>query len=168
MVPNGRGKSFSHSVPVQVQPGGVTEVQMNLSGRRVTGRLKFDGEVDWARQILNAALNVDQGKLSFGETGAGSDPEAIRRNYNEFRQSEAGREWDRKNRSFAVQVSADGSFEAPAVPAGRYTLSVTLGETSSARAAFRRPIAMLHQTVAIPEGDGSFALGEIVIQSKRK
>jgi RNA polymerase sigma factor (sigma-70 family) len=166
MIPNGSAKLYSHSVPVDVQAEATTEVNYALQGRTVRGKLKAEGlaGVDWKTQVRNASFNVDQGALPYDR--AGNDPASRKKLYAQFWESEAGKEWERKNNSFAIRVQGDGSFEAEAVPPGKYTISIMIGGAQRPDMPFGRTIANLRQPITIPEGNGDFDAGELVVKGR--
>ncbi len=128
--------AVSHDQPILVKPGETTFVTLGGSGRTVMGRVSANGirkAIDWQQDVHNLTLQ------------AGIPPEAVvpqRENFTSdqdfmnamngyaessraFWLSEAGREAQRRQRTYVLHFAPDGSFHVNDVPPGTYELSVT-------------------------------------------
>lgn len=102
---------YSYAEPVEVKPGQIVSVTIGGTGRPVVGRVvvpaDYEKPVDWAYGYNSLILKVP-GK------------ETIRRL--------EGREYAR---SYAFEISYDGTFRVEDVPAGAYDLRINLYEPPS-------------------------------------
>ncbi len=128
--------AVSHDQVIGVKPGETTFVTLGGSGRTVVGRVSANGirkAIDWQQDVHNLTLKV------------GIPPEAVvpqRENFTSDRDfmsamkgyaegsrafwlSEAGREAQRRQRTYVLHFAPDGSFHVNDVPPGTYELSVT-------------------------------------------
>ena len=162
----GRGKAYSHSMAVDIQAGVTSEVVYLLAGGTVRGRLKFDGnvEVDWPEQARSAHLNVQMGSPSYERYR--DNPELLKKAFNEFWAGEEGRNWERKRKSFALEIRKDGTFEVPAVPPGEYLLRVYIQEKGNRPFPPGRSIARLEQAVSVPDGTTELDIGEVLVRGR--
>jgi hypothetical protein len=159
----------SHPVLVRLEPGKTTQMQYALEGATVTGKLVWNGEeqIDWISQVRGSlgprlALRPWENTPGYRE----ADAEGKKRIEYEFLFTEAGRDWMRQQRSPAVQIYRDGTFEIPYTAPGRYTLNLWCSEKSGPIAGLPgKVIARLQQEITIPDGAEKFDVGEVLVQA---
>jgi hypothetical protein len=179
----------SHGVPIVVQAGQTTQVQLGGTGRRVTGRVVAPGvsaPTDWLRDVHRLTLKIDLPPEVMGpkqsDFTSTAQFEAVMQAFWDragvFWGSEPGRALRRQQRSYVLQFEADGSFQIDDVPPGRYDLRILAtqpaGRSSdglaqnSILAPANRTVASASREVVVPEADsdadptGAVELGEIV------
>jgi protocatechuate 3,4-dioxygenase beta subunit len=166
MRPISRGKSYSHSMTIDVQSGATTPVIYAPEGGLVRGRFVFedDSTIDWSTHARLVHFGVKMETPSYEQFR--HDPVLAKKAYNDFWQSDEGRAWTRKQRNYAPEVRPDGTFEIPAVPPGEYVLHIQLQEKSETRIPFGKTIGTAEKSVTIPEGQTEFNLGDIVVKKR--
>ncbi len=167
MRARGEGSQLSHNMQIDIQPGGTTEVLYAPEGRTIRGNLRFEGkpDIDWSTQVEFATLGSKMGTPSYEKYRA--NPELMKKAYTAFWISEEGRDWERKRKDFALELRADGTFEIPAVPAGNYLLRVGLNAMKGSRLRGGAGFSMSENEVTVPEGDGEFVIGAVVLRGRR-
>lgn len=135
---SGRGTSSTHGVPVLVQPGGTTAVQIGGTGRSIIGRMTVAGgdpeDVDWKRDvhtlsmILPAPPNLQGVALKANMTE--EEQQRAFREYNErqraYWMTEEGRAIKRKQRSYTLLFETNGTFRVDHVEPGEYHMYISL------------------------------------------
>jgi peroxiredoxin len=148
----GRMMTQSHAETVEVIAGETVNVTLGGEGRPVVGRLVLPPDcnesVNWSNTIVTLTLKLP-GPPRPEDFNEMIKPEKRAWN-NSWRQSEEGKayikmEWE-KARSYAVEVDQDGSFHAEDVPAGAYTLQVTVGAPPGGMWWWRAPGPSVGQT----------------------
>jgi RNA polymerase sigma factor (sigma-70 family) len=142
----------SHQVPVTIQPGQTSQVQIGGDGYRIVGTLDtsaIDGAIDWPKQTRVAHLapkNPARKPVPKGLT-----EEALKIWEVDFWQSEAGHNRLHANRDFRLVIQPDGSFQTEDVPPGTYTLSVYAKKPVERESISSPDLAYLQEEVIIPE-----------------
>jgi hypothetical protein len=166
MRPVARGKHFSHSMNIDVQPGVTTQVIYAPEGPTVRGRLRLEGDsgVDWTTQARFTSFGVKMEAPSYEQFR--DNPEAMKKAYTDFWLSDEGRAWSRKQQSYSLELRQDGTFEVPAVPPGEYLLRVHLHEKTERQFPPGKRIGFLEKTIIVPADSSSFDLGEILVTKR--
>ena len=164
------------------QPGATHKLVLGGKGRPVIGRLEvtgYDGKINFRQDVfaletvvpppeaapdLMALAKAFSGKLRGLDTDAEKaaamadyeeQQRAAQSNQRAFYQTEAGREHYFKNRRFALNFAADGSFRVEDVPGGKYNLRIDLREGGAGFDRFNSPqIAQLQKEIEVPEAPG--------------
>jgi len=129
--------AINQDQPLFVKPGETTHVALGGSGRAVVGRISTDGigkTVNWQQDdihILTLKVEIPpeavmpmRGDFA-SETAYVSAINGHAERSRPFWLSEAGKEAQRMQRTYALQFHPDGSFRVNDVPPGTYELSVT-------------------------------------------
>jgi hypothetical protein len=171
----------SHGLPIVVQAGQTTQVQLGGTGRRVTGRVVapgVSGPIDWLRDVHRLRSKFDlppdligPKRSDFASTAQFEAAlQALWDRSRVFLASERGKTLRRQERSYVLRFEADGSFQVDDVPPGRYDLRIFVTQPSPQSAAGlpSRTMASATREVVVPEADsdadpaGAVELGEIV------
>jgi hypothetical protein len=188
-------QSPTHVATVHVLPGETTEVDLSRDGVRVVGKLKvpqrLEKQNDWRQAMLMIQTppvvvppaprppipaNIDIKK----------DPEAAQKWFNEWKDTDAGKEWQNLVKVYreSVQkiqaidrpmyygrVEPDGSFAFDDIPPGKYQIRATAyaRPAEGQRAAFpNQAIAKLEQEIEIDATDDengtAIKLGELMLE----
>jgi peroxiredoxin/protocatechuate 3,4-dioxygenase beta subunit len=164
------------------KPGETHHLTLGGQGRPVIGRLEvtgYDGTINWREDVFSLETVVPQppvlpdlgaiAKAYSAKIGilddladklaAQEDFERQQRSamaqLQAFYRTEAGREHFFKNRRFALNFAADGSFRAEDIPGGKYNLRIDLREGGDDLNRFNSPsIANLQKEVEAPDSPG--------------
>ena len=129
--------AINHEQFVLVKPGETTHVALGGSGRAVVGRIStadLGKPVNWQQDdihILTLKVEIPPEAVMPVRGDFDSDPaygsaiNAYAERSRPFWLSEAGKEAQRMQRTYALQFHPDGSFRVNDVPPGTYELSVT-------------------------------------------
>lgn len=174
-----RLREINQEQPLTVTPGETTHVTLGGAGRTVVGRVSAGGitkPILWQQDdihtlTLKVAIPpeaVTPVREDFESDKAfASAISAYAERSRPFWLSEAGREAQRRQRTYALVFNPDGSFRVNDVPPGTYELSVTPteppapvnsagGGTVSPRFG-TKPIGSLKMEVVVPEANGGEA-----------
>lgn len=165
-----------------VKPGETHQLALGGQGRPVIGRLEvtgYDGTINWRQDVFSLETVVPQPPVmpdlralakafsaKIGTLDSTADKLAAQTDYEQqqqsaqaqlraFYQTDAGREQYFKNRRFALNFAADGSFRVEDVPGGKYNLRIDLREGGDDFNRFNSPsIANLQKEVEVPDSPG--------------
>jgi peroxiredoxin/protocatechuate 3,4-dioxygenase beta subunit len=165
-----------------VKPGETHQLTLGGKGRPVIGRLEvtgYDGTINWRQDVFALETVVPQPPVMpdlraiakafsarIGTLDDLADKLAAQEDFERQQQSaeaqmqafyrtDAGREHFFKNRRFALNFAADGSFRAEDIPGGKYNLRVDLREGGDDFNRFNSPsIANLQKEVEVPDSSG--------------
>ena len=155
----------SHGKFITVRPGETTEVSLGGTGRPVIGRVKATGadasQINWNHGVskLTTKFPDDPEKDSPYQKQFASPEERRKaaeeysKKHRAFWMSEAGHARDREMTSYVLVFDQDGSFRADNVPAGTYTLNISLTEPGQENFP-HKAIGGLTREVVVPEVDG--------------
>lgn len=173
---SGQSIVWSHSVPLDLAPGGMTNVVVGGTGRSIIGRVKPDetlaAQIDYARDShqLTAVSSIQPPQ--FKQPEGARDQESIRAaidayqaKMREFNQSEAGRQYRRDQRAYAVRFDATGGFRADNIPPGNYALQLNF-TMPGAQEYQNEPLANHYQPLTVEEGTTPVDLGEIALRGR--
>jgi peroxiredoxin/protocatechuate 3,4-dioxygenase beta subunit len=164
------------------KPGETHKLALGGLGRPVIGRLEvtgYDGTINWRQDVFSLETVVPQPPImpdlraiakafsaKIGALDSTADKLAAQTDYEQqqqsaqarlraFYQTDAGREHFFKNRRFALNFTADGSFRVEDVPGGKYNLRIDLREGGDDINRFNSPsIANLQKEVEVPDSPG--------------
>lgn len=178
---NGKG-TFGPVQVLFVKSGETTHLTIGGSGRQIVGRLSAAGlekAIDWQRDAhtLTAIVPLPPEAVvpERGNFATEQDYNIALQGYagrsRSFWLSEAGKEAQRQQRSFALTVAPDGTFRVDDVPPGAYELSIVpkepmtpikspSGSTSSVMIGVT-PIASLKMQVTVPAVESESASAPI-------
>ena len=154
----------SHGKFITVRPGETTEVILGGTGRPVVGRVKATGaeasQINWNHGVNKLTTKFpDDPDNDRPYEKQFSSPDERRKAFEDYSKkhrafwmSENGRAREREMTSYVLVFNQDGSFRADNVPAGTYTLNISL--TQAGRENFpHQAIGTLSKEVIVPEGD---------------
>ena len=155
----GNSWSYQELAATNVEPGGTSVIQINLTGRAVTGHLKrsadLTNDVDLSQFSLSLQPDVEQPKVPKEM----DTPEKVQKWYQDWMKTDAGRKFlEAMRKRSQLPVKADGSFSADTVAPGKYRLNGNLWQNGSMQAQIDA------QDVVVPEAsvnnpDETFDLG---------
>ncbi|HZN66201.1 MAG TPA: carboxypeptidase regulatory-like domain-containing protein [Tepidisphaeraceae bacterium] len=143
-MPMGNGgwmNPATHSARVKIEPGKTIQVVLGGTGRPVVGRLRIPDEVkklpSWHYYMCSLTTKVDYPKLEVPDNVKELPPEERQKWHEAFMKSPEGQAYQKKmeeaqqqHRSYALVMAPDGAFRADDVPAGTYTLSVSIAKAN--------------------------------------
>jgi len=134
------GTPLSCRTEVEVRPGETSQVTIGGIGRTVIGQLILPAARSdiWKKPGTYAALNAKAERLPTPQN-VNADEAGLWAV--DFWQSQAARDYSRRNHAFSLDVATNGSFRVEGVLPGTYELSVVAGPAS------------LTKEVSIPEAD---------------
>jgi len=146
-----------------VQSGETVEVSLGGTGRPVTGVFAVtgpDAQVNWSSVRPRPSLKLNLPQVPMPDS---NDRVATRI----WRRSAEGIRWLGAQHSYPISVASDGKFRVEDIPAGSYTLQVTVSIPDPAQPAQVRRGAVTRQ-ITIPEmpggrSDTPLDLGRIVV-----
>jgi peroxiredoxin/protocatechuate 3,4-dioxygenase beta subunit len=151
--------SYQELAATNVEAGGTSVIQINLTGRAVTGHLKCNADltndVDLSQFSLSLQPDVEQPEVP-KEMDA---PEKVQKWYQDWMKTDAGRKYlEAMRKRSQLPVKADGSFSADTVAPGKYKLNGSLWQNGGIQAQIDA------QDVVVPEAsvnnpDETFDLG---------
>jgi hypothetical protein len=120
--------------------------------------------VDWLRDTHRLQLNIPSPEIATSpdlrNARTEQERQKIWREEEQRRraawQTEKGRQLDRQRRSYVLLFDTNGTFRAHNVPAGNYSLNVTVSDPSEDENSYRQ-IGYLHSSVQVPEATGADA-----------
>jgi len=153
---------------VEVQPGGTNNIQINFTGRAITGHLKrnadLTNDVDWSHFNLSLQPHIVQPEEP--EVPKEMDtPEKVKKWYQDWMKTDAGRKFvAAMSKRSQLRVKADGTFNADTVAPGKYKMSGNLWQNGGIQAQIDA------QDVVVPETstnnpDEAFDLGTFAVKA---
>ena len=140
---NGEDTVYSVKTNVVVEPGRAVEVTVGGYGRPVVGRIALPADLKkgyWTVGGASVRTNVRMPKLEVPDEVEKMTMEEQKAWYEKWKESPEGKafleEQDRaikQIKEFAVRVEEDGRFRADDIPAGTYTLNITLTDLPKGR-----------------------------------
>jgi hypothetical protein len=149
--------------------GETTSVKIGGTGRPLAGRIVAVGsDPNVTPKIQSANLSL---KLPDENIPSPTDAAA----YRQWMESEAALARSRAQRSYTLRLDADGTFRLEDIPAGTYTLTVTVNSSGRSDSLLGMPIGMdrLMKEIVVPEmpggrSDDPLDLGIITLQMPPK
>jgi hypothetical protein len=154
------------AVSITVRSGETVLAKLGGSGRPIIGMIGLSGTdlpVDWRR--VRPTLAAKRPEVPMPDR---NDKIAMRA----WRRTEEGKDWLRAARNYPITVDADGSFRAEDIPAGTYTLSISITIADPSQPShIRRGEATREVVIEEMTGgrsDTPISLGKILIQIVEK
>jgi thiol-disulfide isomerase/thioredoxin len=145
---------------VEIPKGGTTHVDLGGTGRPVIGRVElppgFDMGIDWSRDNPGTGGATTSLKLKQEVPYPGQDMTAEDkvRWREEWLSTEAGRAFQRAERSYDLEIKPDGTFRLEDIPTGTYTLTIAANQAKESRRGTLETLGALQRTVAVPAMPG--------------
>ncbi len=168
-----QGERFTHNVRVTTEPGRKHEISIGGDGRPVIGRVVIpntDAKYDWGTNVVM----TDSSKFKFPDALDNMTPEEKQSWYEEWGKSEEGIAYTKmQNRMYAVMVSDDGRFRVDDVPAGDFTLSLSINAaTPSGQCGFGESLGNVTHRFTIPampdgRSDEPMDIGNLTLKLRR-
>jgi hypothetical protein len=176
---------LSHGFPISVKAGETVPVTIGGTGRPIIGRVAPDhaGAIDWQNDVHKLSLVLPEPLLARPERSAFDSNEAFvdaikdhARKHKEFWQSDEGRRLEQAARQYVAVFDSNGLFRIEDVPAGTYTLTIRVTESSGASLGPSRlpgsgkHVGFLEREVVVPEmpggrSDQPLDLGTLILNS---
>ena len=141
---NDRMTGSSHATNVTARPGQTIEVTIGGTGRPVIGRVDIPADLktnSWTIGDASLRTSVKPPKMDIPAAVQKMTMEERMAWYEKWKQSPEGkafaeeqRKYQEQSKYYAVRVEGDGSFRVDDVPAGAYTLNITLADMPRAGA----------------------------------
>jgi hypothetical protein len=131
---NNGEQALSHGLPVMAKAGGLTNLVLGGTGRRIVGRVNISGgeqgDVDWRRDVHQLTLvlsNQPRNTMSFTPDGQ----RIFISNFSDGMQitpqtPEAMIEAQRAQRNYVLLFDTNGNFHADHIPPGKYQLTIAV------------------------------------------
>jgi hypothetical protein len=153
--------------PIAITPGAITHVELGGRGHTISGRAAFSGTTQlpivWNHVAVELLLKVPNVNDSAPKRDDFSSTEAFNAAWKSFHdiagaywESEAGREFERAQRTYSAYCAGDGSFEIPDVPGGQYRLKISIRQLPaiSPNDFDGKEVGTLEMDLKIPEASG--------------
>lgn len=155
----------SRSVPLALEPGSTTSLELGSNGAKITGQLVLDPPIapfdfHFALTYLVAKRPGIEPPKSIADKGfdwRGGWSDA-------WRNSQEGGAYLKTLEHWFVKPEPDGRIEISSLPPGDYDLAVSL--YGSTEGCLVHPVAQRVVAVQVPEGEESIELGEIVVPTQ--
>jgi hypothetical protein len=153
----GRPLGLSHKTRLTFKPGEETKITLGGIGRPVVGKVvgAVSEKMKWTYQ--SGTLETDSPwpeQIPFREVSGREGFEIIRKN-NEIRKSvrntEDGREAEKKHREFLIKFAENGSFRAEDIPPGNYRATILFTEPREGPMSPRNELGVARFKVTVPE-----------------
>jgi peroxiredoxin len=155
---------LSHGFSVIVKPGEATEATLGGTGRRVTGQVKLTGaehsDLDWRRDVhkLTLVLSNPIAPPVFIPGISSMNQQQVWEDFNvrqqRFWQTEAGRAFERAERTYVLLFETNGSFHADNIPPGKYMLTLNVTDPEEDNYS-RRTVGSTSLELTVPDEPGA-------------
>jgi len=166
LIPMGaRSRMHSHGEWITVRPGETTRLVFGGKGRPIIGRFVLDDSkvaVDWSN-----------GHFSLGTRfPTPLTPLRTREEVTAWNNSPEVKEARKNHRSYGLKVNADGTFRVENVPAGTYSMHVTVNEPGQEQFSARN-LGFFSREVEVPEIPGGVSdepldLGTLTVKTTQR
>ena len=149
----------------EVQPAGTNNLEINLNGRTVTGKLKRDAGLPTDIHLTECNISLQPDLTPPQVPKEMNAPEKVQKWHQEWMKTDDGKKYTaamRKRRQ--VQVKSDGTFNLEAVEPGKYKFAGSLWQNGALQAQVDA------KSVVVPDADASdpdapFDIGEVTLKA---